>query len=97
MIVLFSAILASRVLKERLNLLGKVGCFLCVIGSTVMVIHSPKEQEVANIDQLKAMVAEPGEGDHCTVEPPFHNLQKSEKIRSQKGGGLKMGVNLQKL
>ncbi|KAK7097325.1 magnesium transporter NIPA2-like isoform X2 [Littorina saxatilis] len=57
--VLVSAILASRVLKERLNLLGKVGCFLCVIGSTVMVIHSPKEQEVANIDQLKAMVAEP--------------------------------------
>ena len=56
----FSAILASRVLKERLNLLGKVGCMLCVLGSTVMVIHSPKEQEVANIDQLKAMVAEPG-------------------------------------
>ncbi|KAK7503720.1 hypothetical protein BaRGS_00004843 [Batillaria attramentaria] len=58
--VLVSAILASRVLKEHLNLLGKLGCGLCVIGSTVMVIHSPKEQEVANIDQLKAMVAEPG-------------------------------------
>lgn len=57
--VLVSAILASRVLKERLNLLGKVGCLLCVLGSTVMVIHSPKEQEVADIDQLKAMVAEP--------------------------------------
>ena len=56
----FSAILASRILKEKLNLLGKVGCMLCVLGSTVMVIHSPKEQEVANIDQLKAMVAEPG-------------------------------------
>ena len=58
--VLVSAILASKVLKEKLNLLGKVGCLLCVLGSTVMVIHSPKEQEVANIDQLKAMVAEPG-------------------------------------
>jgi hypothetical protein len=55
-----SAVLASRVLKEKLNLLGKVGCALCVIGSTVMVIHSPKEQEVSNIDQLKNMVAQPG-------------------------------------
>lgn len=58
--VLVSAILASRVLKEHLNLLGKLGCMLCVLGSTVMVIHSPKEQEVANIDELKALVAQPG-------------------------------------
>lgn len=56
-----SAILSSRVLKERLNLLGKVGCLLCVLGSTVMVIHSPKEQEVADIDELKQMVFQPGE------------------------------------
>ncbi|KAL8597036.1 hypothetical protein ACOMHN_055629 [Nucella lapillus] len=58
--VLVSAILASRVLKEKLNLLGKLGCLLCVLGSTVMVIHSPREQEVASIDQLKDMVLQPG-------------------------------------
>ncbi|XP_076446792.1 magnesium transporter NIPA2-like isoform X2 [Babylonia areolata] len=57
--VLVSAVLASRVLKERLNLLGKVGCLLCVLGSTIMVIHSPKEQEVGSMEDLKAMVAEP--------------------------------------
>ncbi|KAL8573239.1 hypothetical protein ACOMHN_006650 [Nucella lapillus] len=57
--VLVSAVLASRVLKEKLNLLGKVGCTLCVLGSTVMVIHSPKEQEVVSMDHLRAMVAEP--------------------------------------
>ncbi|XP_076468253.1 magnesium transporter NIPA2-like [Babylonia areolata] len=58
--VLVSAILASRVLKERLNLLGKLGCLLCVLGSTVMVIHSPREQEVASIAALRDMVIQPG-------------------------------------
>ncbi|PVD34455.1 hypothetical protein C0Q70_05729 [Pomacea canaliculata] len=58
--VLVSAILASRVLGEVLNLLGKVGCLLCILGSTVMVIHAPKEQEVSSIDQLKTMVIQPG-------------------------------------
>lgn len=59
-LVSLSAILASRVLGEVLNLLGKVGCLLCILGSTVMVIHAPREQEVSSIDQLKTMVIQPG-------------------------------------
>ncbi|XP_067663593.1 magnesium transporter NIPA2-like isoform X1 [Haliotis asinina] len=57
--VLISAVLASRVLKEHLNLLGKVGCLLCILGSTVMVIHSPKEQEVGSMEALKEKLIEP--------------------------------------
>lgn len=37
-----------------------MGCALCVIGSTVMVLHSPQEQEVASMDILKEKVQEPG-------------------------------------
>ena len=55
-----SALLSSRVLKERLNLLGKVGCGLAIIGSTIMVIHSPKEQEVANMAELEDKLKQPG-------------------------------------
>lgn len=58
--VLVSALLSSRVLKERLNLLGKVGCGLAIIGSTIMVIHSPKEQEVANMAELEDKLKQPG-------------------------------------
>ncbi|GFN81525.1 Magnesium transporter nipa2 [Plakobranchus ocellatus] len=58
--VIVSAILAARVLKERLNILGKVGCVLCVLGSTVMVIHSPKEQEVHDVEDLMVKMKEPG-------------------------------------
>ena len=53
--------MSARVLKEKLNILGKVGCLLCVLGSTVMVIHSPKESEVHDVEELVDKVKEPGE------------------------------------
>lgn len=50
--VIISAIMASKFLKERLNLLGKLGCLLCILGSTVIVLHSPKEAEVEDLNVL---------------------------------------------
>lgn len=50
--VIITAILASKFLNERLNLLGKMGCFLCIIGSTIIVIHSPKETEITDLNLL---------------------------------------------
>lgn len=50
--VIVAAILSSRFLNERLNLLGKLGCFLCIIGSTIIVIHSPKEAEISDLQVL---------------------------------------------
>lgn len=50
--VIVAAILSSRFLNERLNLLGKLGCFLCIIGSTIIVIHSPKETEISDLGVL---------------------------------------------
>ena len=52
--------LASYFLKERLNLLGKLGCACCIIGSTVMVIHSPRESDIHNMEELRMKMAEPG-------------------------------------
>ncbi|XP_074649606.1 magnesium transporter NIPA2-like [Tubulanus polymorphus] len=50
--VLVSAILSSYFLNERLNLLGKVGCAVCILGSTVVVIHAPKEPEINSMYEL---------------------------------------------
>lgn len=50
--VIITAILASKFLNERLNLLGKMGCFLCIVGSTIIVIHSPKETEITDLNLL---------------------------------------------
>ena len=54
------ALLASKFLKERLNLIGKVGCGLCVVGSTVIVIHSPEEQLVHGMEELAHKLIDPG-------------------------------------
>jgi drug/metabolite transporter (DMT)-like permease len=57
--VIITAILASKFLNERLNLLGKMGCFLCIIGSTIIVIHSPKENEVSDLNLLIEKAGDP--------------------------------------
>jgi hypothetical protein len=38
-----------------------MGCVLCVLGSTVIVIHSPKEEEVENLSELLTKLQDPGE------------------------------------
>jgi drug/metabolite transporter (DMT)-like permease len=50
--VLISAIMSSYFLNESLNAIGKIGCILTGIGSTVMVIHAPKEGEVKSMYDL---------------------------------------------
>nr|CAD7425295.1 unnamed protein product [Timema monikensis] len=58
--VLVAAVLASKFLNEKLNLLGKMGCFLCVLGSTIIVIHSPKDEEIESLDILLQKLQDPG-------------------------------------
>lgn len=58
--VLISAILSSYLLGERLNLLGKLGCLLSIVGSTVLVIHAPEEEEVTTLNEMATKLKEPG-------------------------------------
>ncbi|XP_061473467.1 magnesium transporter NIPA4 [Rhineura floridana] len=58
--VLISAILSSYLLGEHLNLLGKLGCMLSIVGSTVLVIHAPEEEEVTTLDEMFSKLKEPG-------------------------------------
>uniref|UniRef100_A0A7N5KE76 NIPA like domain containing 4 n=1 Tax=Ailuropoda melanoleuca TaxID=9646 RepID=A0A7N5KE76_AILME len=54
------AILSSYFLGESLNLLGKLGCVICVAGSTVMVIHAPEEEKVATVVEMAAKMKDTG-------------------------------------
>ncbi|KAM6985551.1 magnesium transporter NIPA4 [Aplochiton taeniatus] len=58
--VLISAVLSSHLLGETLNLLGKLGCVLSLLGSTLMVIHAPEEEEVTSLKQMTDKILEPG-------------------------------------
>ena len=46
------AVLSSYILNEKLNLLGKLGCLTCLLGATVVVIHAPREEELADMQEL---------------------------------------------
>lgn len=55
-----SAIFSSYFLGECLNLLGKLGCVICVAGSTVMVIHAPEEEKITTIMEVAAKMKDTG-------------------------------------
>ncbi|XP_026749607.2 magnesium transporter NIPA2 isoform X1 [Galleria mellonella] len=50
--VLVAAVLSSKFLQEKLNFIGKMGCFLCIIGTIIFVIHSPKSEEIQTFTEL---------------------------------------------
>lgn len=56
----FSAILSSHLLGEVLNVMGKLGCLLCLLGSILLVIHAPEEQEVTSLQDMTNKLLEPG-------------------------------------
>ncbi|XP_064808758.1 magnesium transporter NIPA2 isoform X1 [Oncorhynchus masou masou] len=58
--VLVSAVLSSYFLSERLNLHGKLGCLLSILGSTTMVIHAPQEEEINSLDHMARKLVDPG-------------------------------------
>lgn len=58
--LLIRAILASWLLQEHLNLIGKLGCALCCCGSVVLIIHSPKSENVTSRAELEERLMDPG-------------------------------------
>ncbi|XP_063059874.1 magnesium transporter NIPA4 isoform X1 [Engraulis encrasicolus] len=58
--VLISAVLSSYLLGESMNLLGKMGCVLSLLGSTIMVIHAPEEEEVTTLREMMDKLLDPG-------------------------------------
>ena len=58
--VVITTILSAIFLKERLSMVGKVGCFLCIIGSVVIVMNAPSESSAATIQEMQHFVIAPG-------------------------------------
>ena len=56
-----SAVLSSHVLGETLNVHGKIGCFLCITGSTVIIVHAPEETDVTNLMDIGRNMISVGE------------------------------------
>ena len=55
-----SAVLAHIILLEKLHIFGVLGCALCVVGSTTIVLHAPQEQEIGSVLEVWNLATEPG-------------------------------------
>ncbi|KAL4303314.1 hypothetical protein GQ457_10G022860 [Hibiscus cannabinus] len=56
----FSAALAHIILRERLHTFGILGCVLCVVGSTTIVLHAPQERQIESVTEVWGLATEPG-------------------------------------
>ncbi|XP_076921282.1 putative magnesium transporter NIPA1 [Bidens hawaiensis] len=57
--IIVSAVLAHYFLDERLHIFGVVGCVLCLVGSTTIVLHAPHETQVSSVKQVWYFATEP--------------------------------------
>ena len=55
-----SAALAHIILRERLHTFGILGCVLCVVGSTTIVLHAPPERQIESVTEVWDLATEPG-------------------------------------
>lgn len=54
-----SAVLAHFFLKEKLQKMGVLGCVLCVVGSTMIVLHAPGERTPSSVDEIWELATQP--------------------------------------
>ncbi|KAG8368827.1 hypothetical protein BUALT_Bualt15G0087300 [Buddleja alternifolia] len=54
-----SAVLAHIILRERLHIFGILGCALCVVGSTTIVLHAPQERGIESVSEVWDLATEP--------------------------------------
>lgn len=54
-----SAVLAHFFLKEKLQKMGVLGCILCVVGSTMIVLHAPGERTPSSVDEIWELAIQP--------------------------------------
>jgi len=47
-------------LKEKLHIFGILGCVLCAVGSTTIVLHAPQERAIESVAEVWDLATEPG-------------------------------------
>ncbi|CAK9142765.1 unnamed protein product [Ilex paraguariensis] len=57
--IIVSAVLAHFLLKEKLRKMGVLGCVLCVVGATVIVLHAPGEHSINSVDEIWDLAIQP--------------------------------------
>ncbi|KAF7024856.1 hypothetical protein CFC21_037133 [Triticum aestivum] len=57
--IIVSAVLAHFMLNEKLQRVGVLGCILCIVGSTVIILHAPEERSPDSVEQIWQLATQP--------------------------------------
>ncbi|XP_027916672.1 probable magnesium transporter NIPA6 isoform X2 [Vigna unguiculata] len=57
--IIVSAVLAHFLLKEKLQKMDVLGCLLCIVGSTVVVLHAPEEKSLTSVLEIWEFAIQP--------------------------------------
>ncbi|CAO2836975.1 unnamed protein product [Amaranthus hypochondriacus] len=57
--IIVSAVLAHFLLDEKLQKMGMLGCLLCIVGSTIIVLHAPGERSIESVDEIWGLAVQP--------------------------------------
>ncbi|KAG5300488.1 DUF803 domain-containing protein [Histoplasma ohiense] len=72
--VLIGAVLGAYFLGERLGVLGKLGCALSLLGSVIIVLHAPPDEEIETVDEILEYAIQPGFLLYCVVVAVFSTV-----------------------
>ncbi|RLN04564.1 hypothetical protein C2845_PM13G14780 [Panicum miliaceum] len=57
--IIVSAVLAHFTLNEKLHRVGVLGCGLCIVGSTMIILHAPQEMTPSSVEQIWHLATQP--------------------------------------
>ncbi|XP_066313012.1 probable magnesium transporter NIPA6 isoform X1 [Miscanthus floridulus] len=57
--IIVSAVLAHFTLNEKLHRVGVLGCGLCIVGSTMIILHAPQERTPSSVEQIWNLATQP--------------------------------------
>ncbi|KAL5715775.1 hypothetical protein ACHQM5_017549 [Ranunculus cassubicifolius] len=57
--IIVSAVLAHFLLNEKLQKMGILGCILCIVGSTMIVLHAPSERTLESVEEIWGLATQP--------------------------------------
>ncbi|EEH15970.2 hypothetical protein PABG_06057 [Paracoccidioides brasiliensis Pb03] len=72
--VLIGAVLGAYFLGERLGILGKLGCALALLGSIIIVLHAPPDEEIETVDEILGYAIQPGFLLYCLAVAIFSTV-----------------------
>nr|XP_043627433.1 probable magnesium transporter NIPA4 isoform X2 [Erigeron canadensis] len=93
--IIISAVLAYIILREKLHIFGVLGCALCVVGSTTIVLHAPQERQIESVAEVWDLATEPVYGQtHIMCYIGVCSLIGSLSVMSVKAVGIALKLTL---